>query len=223
MNRLDAFRPLSRLDAAMAQILTVEDLRRVLPEPRPATLAKILPAIDQQGRRFIERSPFALMATSDAAGGLEVSPKGDAAGFAKLDDDRTLIIPERVGNNLAFGLQNILANGQIALIFMLPGTAETFRVSGRATLHDDADLLTRLSSKDRPALLAIRVSVERCYFHCARSITRAQLWRPEAWGERMRVSFGAIIAPRVGGDAAMAQDIDDRVETAITTRLWSNS
>ncbi len=212
----------------MAQITSVEGLRRTLAAPRQTTLAKILPALDEQGKRFIARAPFAMMATRDAAGKLEVSPKGDAPGFARIEDDRTLLIPERVGNNLAFGLQNIIATGQIALIFMLPGTSETFRVSGQAAIYDDVELLAQLGSAERPALLVIRVAIEHCYFHCARSIARAKLWQPEAWGERMRVSFGQIIAPRVGGDDALAQetlarDIDGMVESVSTTRLWKNT
>jgi uncharacterized protein len=127
------------------------------------------------------------------------------------------------GNNLAFGLQNIIATKSIGLIFMLPGTSETFRVNGTASLHDDADLLARLGTVDRPALLAIRVSVERCYFHCARSFTRAKIWQPDSWATPMKVSFGRIIAPRVGGDAKMAAEIDTLVESAAVARLWRNA
>lgn len=207
----------------MAQILSVEDLRRVLAQPRQTTLAKILPEIDAQGRAFIARSPFALMATRGTDDKVEVSPKGDAPGFVRVEDDRTLLIPERAGNNLAFGLTHILETGSIGLNFMLPGTSETFRVSGTATLHDDADLLARLGTADRPALLAIRVAVTHCYFHCARAILRSKLWQPDSWGERMKVSFGAIIAPRVGGDAAMAEAIDTRIDTVMQTSLWRNA
>lgn len=207
----------------MAHIRTVEDLRRVLAEPRKTTLANILPEIDPQGRAFIARSPFLMMATCDASGTIEVSPKGDAPGFVQVEDARTLLIPERAGNNLAFGLTHILDTGSIALNFMLPGTSETFRVSGTATLHDDAALLARLGTAERPALLAIRVKVEHCYFHCARAILRSKLWQPDSWGERMKVSFGEIIAPRVGGDAALAHEIDVRVDSVMETSLWKNT
>jgi uncharacterized protein len=207
----------------MAEITSIDGLRQRLSEPRRTTLAKILPALDDQGRAFIGRAPMLFMATRDAAGMVEVSPKGDAPGFVVIENDRSLLIPERAGNNLAFGLQNIIATRSIGLIFMLPGTAETFRVNGTASLHDDADMLARLGSSERPALLAIRVAVERCYFHCARSFARAQIWDPESWGERMPVSLGKIIAPRVGGDAAMAAEIDASVAGAATTRLWRNS
>jgi uncharacterized protein len=206
----------------MAQIKTIADLRQRLAEPRATTQAKILPAIDPQGRAFIAGSPFLMMATRGADGRVEVSPKGDAPGFVQLDDDRTLLLPERAGNNLAFGLTHILETGAIALNFMRPATSETFRVSGTATLHDDADLLARLGTADRPALLAIRITVEHCYFHCARAVLRSKLWQPDSWSERQKVSFGAIIAPRVGGDAVMAKAMDDRIDTVMTTSLWKN-
>ncbi len=206
----------------MAEITSVEQLRTRLAQPRKTTLAKILPALDEQGRTYIERAPFVFMATRDAAGLVEVSPKGDEPGFARIEDDRTLLVPERAGNNLAFGLQNIIATKSIGLIFMRPGTAETFRVSGTASIHDDADLLARLGTTERPALLAIRVHIERCYFHCARSFARAKIWQPDSWDAPMTVSFGKIIAPRVGGDEAMASEIDRTVASAADTRLWRN-
>ncbi len=206
----------------MAEITSVAHLRTRLGEPRPTTRAKIVPALDDQGRAFIERAPFLFMATRDAKGTVDVSPKGDEAGFARIEDDRTLLIPERPGNNLAFGLENIIATQSIGLIFMVPGTAETFRVNGTASIHDDADLLARLGSPERPALLAIRVHIERCYFHCARSFTRGKIWQPESWAAPIKVSFGKIIAPRVGGDAAMADGIDAVVASAAGSRLWRN-
>jgi PPOX class probable FMN-dependent enzyme len=182
----------------------------------------LLPAIDEQGRAFIARSPFLMMATRGADGRVEVSPKGDAPGFVQLESDTSMLIPERVGNNLAFGLTHILETGAIGLNFMLPATNETFRVTGRATLHDDASLRARFGTSERPALLVIRVAVEQCYFHCARAILRSALWQPEQWGARMKVSFGDIIAPRVGGDPAMAKAMDDRLEGVMQNHLWKN-
>lgn len=207
----------------MGRITSIEALRQLLPEPRAATKAKILDALDQQAEAFLHASPFALMATTDVDGTIEVSPKGDEPGFARIEDARTLLLPERAGNNLAFGLQNILTSGRIGLIFLRPGTGETLRVTGRAELFDDAGLLERLGSAGKPALLAIRVHVERCYFHCARSVIRARLWDPASWTAAQRVSFGKIIAPRVGGDELAAKQIDERVAGAYTTNLWRNN
>jgi PPOX class probable FMN-dependent enzyme len=207
----------------MPRITTVEQLRQILPEPRAATKLKVLPELDEQGREFIETSPFVFLATVDRDGTVEVSPKGDEPGFARIEDAKTLLIPERAGNNLAYGLQNILATGSIGLIFIRPRTGETLRVSGRAEVYDDAELLQRLGSDKRPALLAIRVHIEKCFFHCARSFLRARLWEPEAWGEAKRISFGKVIAPKMGGDETAAKKIDDNVATSYATRLWTNA
>jgi PPOX class probable FMN-dependent enzyme len=207
----------------MARITSVEQLRTVVAQPRATTQAKVLDHLDTQARDFIAASPFLLLSTSDDAGTIEVSPKGDVPGFVEVEDDRTLLIPDRPGNNLAYGLSNLIANCRIGLIFLLPATGETLRLAGHAEVFDDADLLARMSAPGRPALLAIRMHVTRSYFHCARSVLRAGLWRPETWPEKRRVSFGAIIAPRVGGDQAMADQIDTSVEGAYTERLWRNA
>jgi len=207
----------------MARIASAEDLRRILPEPRAATRSKILDALDEQSIAFLERCPFALVGTANAEGTIEVSPKGDEPGFIRVEDPQTLLIPERAGNNLAFGLGNIIATGRIGMIALVPATGETLRVSGTAEIYDDADLLASLSSLGKPALLATRVKIEHCYFHCARSVIRARLWDPKAWPAPGRVSFGKIIAPRIGAGEDIAAQIDAGVEGAYTARLWSNS
>ncbi len=207
----------------MARISTKEELRRIIAEPRPATRVKILEALDEQSIDFLKRCPFALVGTTSADGTVEVSPKGDEPGFIRVEDPRTLLIPERVGNNLAFGLNNILDTGQIGIIALVPATGETLRISGTAEIHDDPDLVASLSSLGKPALLATRVRIKHCYFHCARSIVRAKLWDPKAWPAPGRISFGRIIAPRIGESEAVAAQIDANVEGAYTTRLWQNS
>ncbi len=207
----------------MARISTKEDLRRIITEPRPATRVKILDALDDQSIEFLKRCPFALVGTTAEDGTIEVSPKGDEPGFIRMEDPKTLLIPERVGNNLAFGLNNIIATGEIGIIALVPATGETLRISGTAEIHDDADLLASLSSLGKPALLATRVHIKHCYFHCARSIVRAKLWDPKAWPAPGRVSFGKIIAPRIGESDAVAAQIDANVEGAYTTRLWQNT
>ncbi len=148
-----------------------------------------------------------------------MSPKGDVQGFVAIEDDRTLLVPDRAGNNLAFGLTNILANPHVGLIFLRPGTGETLRVSGRAILHDDADLRERLSARGQAAKLVLRVRVERCYFHCARSVLRAGLWQPENWPEPMTVSFGRIIAEATAAEASFADRIDSSVREGYRTGL----
>jgi len=207
----------------MARLTSTADLRRVIKEPNPRTVTKVLNELDEQSIDFLKRCPFALVGTTAADGTIEVSPKGDDPGFIRVEDSKTLLIPERVGNNLAFGLSNILATGQIGIIALVPATGETLRVSGTAEIFDDSELVQSLSSLGKPALLATRVHIKHCYFHCARSIVRAKLWDPKSWPTPGRVSFGKIIAPKIGGDAKLAAQIDAGVEGAYTTRLWSNS
>jgi len=206
----------------MAKLSSTADLRRVIAEPRSTTKAKVLDALDEQSIDFLKRCPFALIGTTAADGTVEVSPKGDEPGFIRVEDSRTLLIPERVGNNLAYGLSNIIATGQIGVIALVPATGETLRVSGTAEVFDDADLVKSLSSLGKPALLATRVHIKHCYFHCARSIMRANLWKPEAWPAPSRVSFGKIIAPRIGAGDDLAKKIDDSVAGSYKERLWSN-
>lgn len=194
------------------RITSLEQLREVIDEPNPVTRQKVFDSLDDQMRAFIGRAPFGLLATAGADGRLEVSPKGDEPGFVKVEDERTLLVPDRKGNKLLFGLQNILANPQVSLIFLVPATDETLRVSGRAELYRDPALLARLATRGQPALVAIRIRIERCFFHCARAFLRASLWNPETWPEPHRVSFGRQLAPKLGGGDALAAQIDAAVD-----------
>lgn len=203
----------------MAEIRSVAGLREIVPLPNPALEKKLLGHLDEQARNFIQASPFLLMATTDSEGMPDVSPKGDEPGFVQIEDERTLLFPERDGNNMALGLRNILANPRLSLIFMLPATGETLRVNGEATLLDDPEILERLSARGKPARLALRIVVQRAYFHCARSILRAGLWKPETWPEKRKISFGRIIAPRMGQGEAAEKQIDDFVEEGYRTGL----
>lgn len=205
----------------MARLNNVEDLRRVLPPPKERTMSKVLDHLDEQAIGFLATCPFALLSTTSPDGTIEVSPKGDLPGFIHVETPNQVLIPERAGNNLAFGLQNILDNGRIGLIALSPGTGETLRFSGRAEVLDDPDLLERLSAK-RPALLATRVHIERAFFHCARSVLRAGLWDKETWPAPRKISFGAIIAPKLPPGGVSADEIDAAVSVGYSDRLWLN-
>jgi PPOX class probable FMN-dependent enzyme len=207
----------------MARLNSIADLRRVITEPRSTTFTKILKELDEQSIEFLQRCPFALVATTAEDGTIEVSPKGDEPGFIRMEDPQTLLIPERVGNNLAFGLSNIINNGKIGIIALVPATGETLRISGTAEVFDDPELVQSLSSLGKPALLATRVHIKHCYFHCARSIVRANLWKPEKWPAASRISFGKIIAPKIGAGEDVAAQIDAGVAGAYAERLWTNT
>jgi PPOX class probable FMN-dependent enzyme len=194
------------------RIETVAQLQALIGEPSTMTPKKLFSALDDAAIDFIRRSPFLVLATADAQGNEDASPKGDGPGFVAVEDARTLLIPERKGNRLMFSLRNILANPQVGIIFLVPGTDETFRVNGTATLSDDPDLLVRLSARGAPALLAIRVTVRECFFHCAKAFIRSQLWKPESWPARQKISFGKILTAQIGGDEKLAEQVDKAVE-----------
>ena len=201
------------------RITTLERLRAIMGDPGPATALKINPALDSFMRDFIARSPFLILSTADAEGRQDTSPKGDLPGFVAVEEDGTLLIPDRSGNRLLFGLQNLLVNPNVGILFMMPGVNETLRVNGRAELTDDPALCGRLASRGRPALLVIRVTVEECFFHCAKAFLRSSLWKPEAWLERPTISFGKMMASKLGGDEQVAKAIDAMIEENYRTDL----
>jgi PPOX class probable FMN-dependent enzyme len=196
----------------------VATLRAIYGAPSAIASIKVWPSLEPSAQAFIAAAPFALLATADAEGRLDVSPKGDQAGFVAVEDARTLLVPDRRGNKLVFGLQNILANPHVGLIFLVPGTNETLRVNGRATLTRDPAICQRLSARGQPALLAIRVTVDECFFHCPKAFVRASLWKPETWPDH-RVSLGKIFAPQFGGDDALAKQIDEALAEDVRQNL----
>ena len=196
----------------------IEDLaalRRVIGEPIPGLGLKNQSTISDEAREYIEHSPFLVLATSDAEGRLDASPKGDGPGFCLIEDERTLVIPDRPGNKLVYGLQNILTNPRVGVIFLLPGTPETVRVNGTATLTADPDLAAR----GKPAVLAIRIQVEECFHHCAKAFLRSQLWKPESWQERLKISFGKMAAKRAKLGDDVAAKFDAAIEDDYRTNL----
>ena len=187
-------------------------LRRIIGEPIPGLGQKNQNLISDEAREYIERAPFLVLATSDAQGNLDASPKGDGPGFCLIEDERTLVIPDRPGNKLAYGLENILSNPRVGVIFVLPGTPETVRVNGTAMLTADPDLLARLAARGKPAVLAIRIHVEECFHHCAKAFIRSQLWKPESWSPRLKISFGKMAAKRLKLGNDVAEKFDAAVE-----------
>src|SRR3954454_2838081 len=149
-------------------VATEADLRALVGEPRELVIKKQLPALDRHCRAFIALSPFLLVGTANDAGKWDVSPRGDAPGFVLALDDRTLAIPDRPGNRRIDSLRNIVQHGGIGLLFMVPGVEETLRVNGRACIVRDADLLARLESRGKVPTLAIVVTVEEAFLHCAK-------------------------------------------------------
>jgi PPOX class probable FMN-dependent enzyme len=199
-------------------IANLDALRKVIGQPIPGLGLKNQNTISEEARAYIERSPFLVLATCDANGKLDASPKGDEPGFCLIEDERTLVIPDRPGNKLVYGLQNILINPRVGVIFMLPGTPETVRVNGTASLTADPELLARLAARGKPALLAIRVQVEECFHHCAKAFIRSKLWKPETWQERMKISFGKMAAKR----AKLGDDVAAKFDAAVEDDYRNN-
>ncbi|HLW69490.1 MAG TPA: MSMEG_1061 family FMN-dependent PPOX-type flavoprotein [Candidatus Binataceae bacterium] len=194
------------------RITKLAQLRAIIGEPGALVPHKLLKALDEPMVEFIGRSPFLVLATADAAGNQDASPKGDAPGFVAIENRRSLLIPDRKGNKLVFSLQNILANPHVGLIFMVPGTDETLRVNGTAELTVEPEVLKRLAARGADAQLAIRLTIRECFFHCAKAFMRSQLWRPESWSERVKISWGDYLASKTGADAKTARQIDQFVE-----------
>jgi hypothetical protein len=194
------------------RLATLEQVRAIIGPEAPAIRAKFFPALEETSSHFIRHAPLLLLATVSADGRPDVSPKGDGPGFVAIEDERTLLIPERKGNKLIQGLQNVLATGRVALAFLVPGTEETLRVHGRAELTSDPAVLARLSERGQPALLAIRVHVEQVFFHCAKAFKRSKLWQPDTWPAKLRISFGSLLAKKLGAGDEAAQKIDAAIE-----------
>ena len=201
------------------RITTVEQLRGLIGQPYSIVKHKLLSALDEMAIDFIKRSPFLLLGTADADGNLDVSPKGDGPGFAAAENETTLLIPDRAGNKLIYSLQNILANPHVGILFMVPGTDETLRVNGSAELTTDPVVLNDLAARGKPAQLAIRVSVRECFFHCAKAFRRSQLWKHENWPPPVRISFGKLLAAKMGGGEDVARQIDAQCEEDYKTNL----
>jgi PPOX class probable FMN-dependent enzyme len=155
------------------------ELRGILGEPNELVQAKIADRINPLTRQFVERSPFVVVATGRPDGGLDVSPRGDPAGFVRILDDRTLLLPDRPGNKLADTLTNLLEDDRIALLFLIPGIGDTFRVNGRARIVDDPELLAASAVEGKAPQLGILVAVEEAYTQCPKALLRSDLWNPE--------------------------------------------
>lgn len=161
---------------------------------------KELDRLDRHCRRFIELSPFLVMATSDASGRCDASPKGDAPGFVQVRDERTILIPDRVGNNRVDSLQNILANPRIGLIFFLPGYQETLRVNGRAEISTESTLLEATAHAGKPPKSVLVVTVEEAYMHCGKALIRSHLWDPARHLEKGAFpSLARVLADQIDG------------------------
>lgn len=185
---------------------TVEEIRSSYGEPSERAVKKSLDRLDRHCRQFIGLSPFVVLATAGADGRVDCSPRGDPPGFVEVLDDRTVLLPDRPGNNRVDSLGNVLENPQVGLLFMIPGVNETLRLNGRATLTTDPARLEPLSVKGRAPRSGLVVEVEEVFLHCTKALVRSHLWADSSRVDRKAVlpSFGQMLADHVGlpdGDA----------------------
>jgi PPOX class probable FMN-dependent enzyme len=159
-------------------------LRELLGEPGEIVRAKVSDRLNDLTMRFVELSPFVLLATSAPDGTCDVSPRGDPPGFVRVLDERRLLLPERPGNRLADSLRNILRNGHVGLLFVIPGVGDTLRVNGRATIVTDAELLAASVVEGKTPRLGLLVQVDEVFTHCSKAFLRSELWDPSRFVDR---------------------------------------
>lgn len=188
----------------MSRVTSVEELEALYGQPAEVSLVKEVPYITPEYRALIEASPFALLASAGPEG-LDCSPRGDLPGFVRVHDERTLLMPDRRGNNRADSLRNIIRDGRVALLFMIPGLGNTLRVNGRAYLTTESQLLESFVMEGKAPRCVIVMQVETVYFQCSRALVRSDLWNPAKFRDPSELPTpGKILAAlsqnRLGGE-----------------------
>ncbi|MGQ9369553.1 pyridoxamine 5'-phosphate oxidase family protein [Azospirillum sp. ST 5-10] len=199
----------------MAAFVTdVAGLEALYGRPAGASVAKETDRLTPGYRAFVEASPFCVLATAGPAG-LDASPRGDAPGFVRVRDERTLLIPDRRGNNRIDSLRNLIHDPRLALLFLVPGVAETLRVAGRAAISADAGLCAGFAVNGQAPKTVLVVAVESVFFQCARALVRSHLWDPAAHVARSALpSTGALLA-----EASAGHEGGDAYDRALAERL----
>ena len=188
----------------MSLIATIDQLEAIYGQPNEASTVKVADRITPPYRALIEKSPFAALATCGPEG-LDCSPRGDLPGFVRVHDDKTLMMPDRRGNNRVDSLRNIVRDPRIALLFLIPGSGSTLRVNGRARVSADGDLLGSFKVDGKMPRTVVVMTVDEVYFQCARAIVRSDLWNPDKRVDPKSLPTpGQILADmsenRVGGE-----------------------
>lgn len=194
----------------MTRVITTEDaLREIVEPPHPVIRDKAVGRIDDVSRRFLEASPFVLLATSSAEGACDVSPRGDPAGSVLVLDEHTVALADRKGNRRLDSMRNILANPQVGMLFLVPGMGETLRLNGTARIVADADYLPRMAVAGVVPTLAIEVTVTELFLHCSKAFARSDLWEPSSWPGKGDVPTAGQIVRGQRDLGASAESIDE--------------
>ena len=205
----------------MTEIIEDKDqLEQHFDPPLELAVVTMLDSLDKYHRMFIERAPFACIATADASGQPTISPKGDAPGFIKIIDDNTLLMPDRIGNNKVESFHNLVENPKIGLIFMIHGLRETLRVAGTASITTDQAQLKFAQVGKNPVKTGLLINVTKVYFHCGKAMIRSKLWDEDskvAKGEFP--TFGAILKEQAKL-ADSKEQMEEMIEEVYTEKLY---
>jgi uncharacterized protein len=198
-----------------------KELREVVPAPAGDSppLRKQIDHLDAHCRDFIARSPFFLLATANAGGDCDASPRGGPPGFVHVLDERRLLVPEYPGNRRADSHRNLLENPRAAMLFAIPGLRETLRVAGRASITRDEELLAGMGVNGRAPKLGIGLEVEEAFIHCAKAFIRSSLWQPESWPEDVP-SAAAILRDHIDAPDVTVDEVAARLEEGYAKRLY---
>ena len=200
-------------------VKSVDQLEQIYGQPIPTSIVKEVDRLNEVYRKLIEAAPFVIIATS-GPGGLDCSPKGDLPGFVRIVDDKTLMIPDRPGNNRLDGFKNLMSDPRIALLFLIPGCAETLRVNGRASVSVDPALRESFAVQGKPARAVLVVEIETVFFHCAKAIVRAKLWDPSAQIDREDLPSAGKIIAEVSGGKLGGEQYDKEAPARIQSMLY---
>jgi PPOX class probable FMN-dependent enzyme len=191
------------------EITTVDQLEAIVGLPTGLAVTKERDALTDIDRAWLAATPFCVLATSDAEGRCDASPKGDPPGqLVHVVDEHTIAIAERPGNRRVDGYRNVLANPHVGLTFLIPGRGDTLRINGRARLVDDAAYFDAMAVRGKRPILALEVEIETVFFHCAKAFLRSGLWDPESW-EPGSVPRRAVIAHELEHSPRTLEDLDD--------------
>lgn len=203
-----------------ARINSAAELKAILGEDFPSQMNKIIDHIDPHCRAWIERCPFIVISSANAAGVMDTSPKGDPAGFVKVLDKHTLAIPDRIGNHRGDTFLNVLENPNVGIVFVVPKRREVVRVNGTAQVVRDQELLDCMVVNGKLPQLALLVQVREAFFHCGKSMIRSGMWEPEKWGSIEGLPTYAQALKDHGDLADPLQDIEKRMAYNETDRLY---
>ena len=203
------------------QVRSIEELAAIIGTPSELAMKKELKSLDAYMLQFIAHSPFVVISTHSVDGRCDASPRGDAPGFVQVLDERTMLIPDRIGNKRVDSYRNVLETGRIGVLFLIPGVGETLRVNGRAAIVRDEELLMRMSAQGKSPMLAVAIEVEECFLQCAKALLRSRLWESN---ERPSLQSLPSAAEMLAAQAKMpeigTEKMQELLDTSYRDRLY---